>query len=123
MRSRIGALQLGVADGQCSVGDLPAPFRRCILCHRRVAPSEHESDLAVQASFIEAKSGFAPAVKRKINTGIQLHEIHYRGRPPHSLVYMEVRWRFRPFPDRADDLTMTIASSIAILALCRIAPY
>src|SRR5689334_25396461 len=72
MRCRIGALQLGVADGQCSVGELPAPFRRCILCHRRVAPGELESDLAVQATFIGAKDGIAPAVKLKINTGTYL---------------------------------------------------
>ena len=62
------------------MGYLAAPLRGRIPGHGRIAPGEHERDLAVQAAFVKPERRFALAVKRKIDARIQVHQFPYRGR-------------------------------------------
>src|SRR5205085_9406055 len=92
-RSRIGPLQFGIANNQRGVSYLAAPLRGHIPRHGRIAPGEHERDLAVQTAFVKLERGFALAVKAQIDARIQVHQIHYRGRRARSLVKMGARER------------------------------
>ena len=92
----VGSLQSGIADDQRGVSNLAAPFSGHIQGGGRIAPGEHERNLAVQAAFVELECGFALPVKRKIDARLQGHQAHYRGPQVRSLVKMGARERSMP---------------------------